>query len=152
MNYLVKRKIKSIIKRAKESRNLFMKLRIHSPVHYKQLDIKRRAQFFHELQNELKKKLIQTDEMFTDHIFKRYRKSSFYDTNQLEKKIGYSQFDELIKIGDQKCLASLQCLLNENRLSRHFKNDIQANIKKLSEMRSLSEIRNTSNDSIMMNL
>ena len=132
MNYLMKRNINAVIERSQLSRNIFLKLYTSLALKSKRNELKKRAKFYQNLYADLKAHInFYSQNPDANPAIHRYSKSSFYNENQIEKKIGYRRFQTLIVDGDNQCLQALEHIRDGDQVPKSLRSLVQENINKI---------------------
>ena len=139
MNYKVRRNIKVIIQKAKESRNLFMTLNNSGAYRDRIKLIRERAQFFQKLQYELTS-ILKTKIGQEKKVSLERHKTSFYNINLLQNTVSQKTFYNIIEEGDSNCLSILKDTLKEKNIPKSINRVITNLIENISTT-SLNKVR-----------
>lgn len=140
MNYKVRRNIKVIIQKAKESRNLFMTLNNSGSYRDRIKLIRERAQFFQKLQYELTR-ILKTNLGKDKKVSLERYKTSFYNEDLLLDTVSQKTFYCVIQEGDSNCLSILKETLKEKNIPKSIDRIINNLIENISSTKNVNKVR-----------
>ena len=140
MNYKVRRNIKVIIQKAKESRNLFMTLNNSGSYRDRIKLIRERAQFFQKLQYELTR-ILKTNLGKDKKVSLERYKTSFYNEDLLLDTVSQKTFYSVIQQGDSNCLSILKETLKEKNIPKSIDRIINNLIENISSTKNVNKVR-----------
>ena len=140
MNYKVRRNIKVIIQKAKESRNLFMTLNNSGSYRDRIKLIRERAQFFQKLQYELTR-IVKTNLGKDKKVSLERSKTSFYNEDLLLDTVTQKTFYSVIQQGDSNCLSILKETLKEKNIPKSIDRIINNLIENISSTKNVNKVR-----------
>ena len=140
MNYKVRRNIKVIIQKAKESRNLFMTLNNSGSYRDRIKLIRERAQFFQKLQYELTR-ILKTNLGKDKKVSLERYKTSFYNEDLLLDTVTQKTFYSVIQQGDSNCLSILKETLKEKNIPKSIDRIINNLIENISSTKNVNKVR-----------